>query len=297
MENGRVVAHAAITRAGARPLDHDEVRRVFAVNLCLICHDDRQGPDLPQEAGLRCARRSLFIAGCWLLSASRPRPGPRRAPRRRPRRTCLACHPSARGRARGPDGDARGGAARSRGGPSAREGDRFFAPSCTRLPRRRLRRLPRSGAARRGEAGEDEACPRCHRGYFVGWDYHGRAPREDHARYQRGAVADGEPFLKMLPDVHRERGMTCADCHTHAVAARRGRRPRRPAGTATPRRRARCRSTRSPPTSRRWSATPATRPGRRRSTARSWCARDDARAAGGLLAAAAPGGRGGRAPT
>ncbi len=38
MEKGRVVSHAAIARAGARPLDHDEVRRVLAVNLCVVCH-------------------------------------------------------------------------------------------------------------------------------------------------------------------------------------------------------------------------------------------------------------------
>jgi hypothetical protein len=44
MEGGRVVAHAAITRAGARPLEHDEVRRVFAVNLCLVCHDAGKDP-------------------------------------------------------------------------------------------------------------------------------------------------------------------------------------------------------------------------------------------------------------
>ena len=60
----------------------------------------------------------------------------------------------------------------------------------------------------------DDACLRCHGGYFVGWDYHGRAPREDHERYQRGAEANGEPFLKMLPDIHHELGLTCADCHT-----------------------------------------------------------------------------------
>ena len=66
MERGRVVAHAAITRKGARPLAHDEVRRVFAVNLCLVCHDTGQGPDLPLEARLRCARRrsSSPPAGC-----------------------------------------------------------------------------------------------------------------------------------------------------------------------------------------------------------------------------------------
>jgi hypothetical protein len=44
MEGGRVVAHAAITRAGARPLAHDEVRRVLAVNLCLVCHDQAKDP-------------------------------------------------------------------------------------------------------------------------------------------------------------------------------------------------------------------------------------------------------------
>jgi hypothetical protein len=44
MEGGLVVAHAAITRAGARPLSHDEVRRLFAVNLCLVCHDSAKDP-------------------------------------------------------------------------------------------------------------------------------------------------------------------------------------------------------------------------------------------------------------
>jgi hypothetical protein len=44
MECGRVVAHAAITRAGARPLEHDEALRVFAVNLCLVCHDQAKDP-------------------------------------------------------------------------------------------------------------------------------------------------------------------------------------------------------------------------------------------------------------
>jgi hypothetical protein len=44
MEGGRVVAHAAITRAGARPLRHDEVVRVLAVNLCLVCHDQAKDP-------------------------------------------------------------------------------------------------------------------------------------------------------------------------------------------------------------------------------------------------------------
>ena len=44
IDRGRVVAHAAITREGARPLDDAEVRRVFDANLCLICHTSVNDP-------------------------------------------------------------------------------------------------------------------------------------------------------------------------------------------------------------------------------------------------------------
>jgi hypothetical protein len=59
-----------------------------------------------------------------------------------------------------------------------------------------------------------EDCYACHKGYFVGWDFAGRAPREDSVRYQRGPQANGEYYLKMRPDVHAEAGMQCGDCHT-----------------------------------------------------------------------------------
>lgn len=57
-------------------------------------------------------------------------------------------------------------------------------------------------------------CLGCHKGYFVGWDYYGMAPREDSVRYQRGKLSQGETFLKMLPDVHAGAGMECGDCHS-----------------------------------------------------------------------------------
>ncbi len=60
----------------------------------------------------------------------------------------------------------------------------------------------------------DKSCLACHKGYFVGADYYGMAPREDSLRYQRGAVAYGETSLKMLPDVHAEAGMACGACHS-----------------------------------------------------------------------------------
>lgn len=58
------------------------------------------------------------------------------------------------------------------------------------------------------------ACSKCHKGYYVGWDYFGRAPRDEHERYQRGERLQDETFLKMLSDVHHQKGMTCASCHT-----------------------------------------------------------------------------------
>lgn len=62
-------------------------------------------------------------------------------------------------------------------------------------------------------------CQRCHNGYYTGWDYSGRAPREDNMRYQRGIAVNGETFLKMLPDVHYRAGMTCGACHSMASLA------------------------------------------------------------------------------
>jgi hypothetical protein len=43
-QGGRVVSHAAIARKGGRPLQQEEVRRVFAVNLCLVCHESAKDP-------------------------------------------------------------------------------------------------------------------------------------------------------------------------------------------------------------------------------------------------------------
>lgn len=60
----------------------------------------------------------------------------------------------------------------------------------------------------------DRSCLACHKGYFVGTDYYGMAPREDSLRYQRGEVAYGETYLKMTPDLHAEAGITCAACHS-----------------------------------------------------------------------------------
>lgn len=64
-----------------------------------------------------------------------------------------------------------------------------------------------------------EDCHSCHRGYYVGADYYGMAPREDALRYQRGPDFQGEHYLKMSADVHQRAGMRCGDCHSMASLA------------------------------------------------------------------------------
>lgn len=59
-----------------------------------------------------------------------------------------------------------------------------------------------------------EACLKCHSGYFTGAEYAGLAPRDDHERYQRGPKLGGQHYLRMLPDVHFEKGLSCNACHT-----------------------------------------------------------------------------------
>ncbi len=62
--------------------------------------------------------------------------------------------------------------------------------------------------------GIGDSCYNCHKGYYVGSDYRGLAPREENMRYQRGPEINGERYLKMLPDVHFRAGFGCAECHS-----------------------------------------------------------------------------------
>lgn len=151
--------------------------------------------------------RILFIAAFWLL-AERSASGATGV-------DCLGCHPRARAALSGPMSTRAAERAFAHRAFGKAEGDRFFEASCSGCHVSACGDCHGS-EPHRDPKPKDEACLGCHRGYFVGWDYYGRAPREDHARYRRGAIANGEPILKMLPDVHRERGMGCADCHPMA---------------------------------------------------------------------------------
>ncbi len=152
------------------------------------------------------------IAACWLLARSAIA-GPAPAGAGSGSGTaCVRCHETARGVLSGPMAT-REGERRFALQAFGAGGDRFFAESCAGCHVTGCADCHGDDPHRAGRPG-NEACLRCHRGYSVGWEYEGRAPREDHARYRRGATDHGEPFLRMLPDVHFERGIACAGCHT-----------------------------------------------------------------------------------
>jgi hypothetical protein len=49
MNHGQVQAFSAVTRENARPFNTDEVKKVLAVNLCLVCHADPKDPIYQKE--------------------------------------------------------------------------------------------------------------------------------------------------------------------------------------------------------------------------------------------------------
>jgi len=165
-----------------------------------------------------------FIAACWLAASAAPRaatappPGPPRAIAPAVRE-CLGCHAAAGSVLEGVMATREPERRFARRAFGHAQGDRFFEESCSGCHVSTCSDCHGADPHPKGKP-EDAACLRCHRGYFVGWDYHGRAPREDHERYRREPIADGEPYLKMLPDIHLERGLGCADCHSpHAAVA------------------------------------------------------------------------------
>ncbi len=93
--------------------------------------------------------------------------------------------------------------------------DNFFANNCTSCHVSDCLDC-HGGDGHKIGAATQQQCLSCHKGYFVGPEYLGKAPREDHPRYQRGPELLGEHYLKMRPDLHAEAGLQCQDCHTMA---------------------------------------------------------------------------------
>ncbi len=65
MTAGQVKAFSAITRDNSRPLNTAEVRKVLAVNLCLVCHDNPKDPIYQKELDYdvldSCLKRAAVI--------------------------------------------------------------------------------------------------------------------------------------------------------------------------------------------------------------------------------------------
>jgi hypothetical protein len=59
LQQGRVKAFSAITRENSRPLNGTEVRRILAVNLCIVCHDKAQDPIYRKELDYRALDDAL----------------------------------------------------------------------------------------------------------------------------------------------------------------------------------------------------------------------------------------------
>lgn len=49
LSNGKIKAFSAVTRKGSRPLNAREIKRILAVNKCLVCHDDPKDPIYQEE--------------------------------------------------------------------------------------------------------------------------------------------------------------------------------------------------------------------------------------------------------
>lgn len=66
----------------------------------------------------------------------------------------------------------------------------------------------------------DQVCLSCHYGNLVGSDYYGRAEHDFDVDYRTPYSAGGPParpygieYHRLVPDIHRQRGLACIDCH------------------------------------------------------------------------------------
>jgi len=240
IKNGKILSRTAVPREGGRPLNKEEIRRFFRLtsvllaminrNLgymekrsiwivslvasivpllqaaigvtkeepCLSCHQGKK-PDL-SHAQLACS-------ACHAL-------GKRHAQAPDDPKTCLKCHSKHAGILKGPMAT-RLNEERVVQKALGKLEPNFFKERCTGC---HLQGCLDCHRATKGSHGiglpDTEACLSCHNGYFTGIDYTGLALREDHERYQRGPLFRGQHYLRMLPDVHFQKGMPCRACHS-----------------------------------------------------------------------------------
>jgi hypothetical protein len=214
LKNGKASAFSGITRENSRPLNGSEIKRILSVNQCLVCHDNPKDPiyqnkldprmlnvclarsklelpDLPKKTFARILIPERNKVGFQIKDISNSKYNIIFDQMMSTRTIEKAFVLKTLGK----------------------EDPEFFqknckschVKSCDDCHKRDGDILKRPTASQ---------CLDCHKGYFTGWEFYGRAPREDNLRYQRGKTVKRETFLKMLPDVHAQAGMECGDCHS-----------------------------------------------------------------------------------
>ncbi|MBW2602987.1 MAG: hypothetical protein JRE28_01555 [Deltaproteobacteria bacterium] len=217
MKNGKVNAFSAITRKNSRPLNGSEIKRVLAVNQCLVCHNDPKDPIY--QKGLDISMLKVCLNRSGQLNFELPGSGDVTKarislPERKKVRFRIKNIPNSKynivfNQIMSTRSIEKAFVQESLG----KDDPEFFQKNCDSCH-------VKSCVDCHERDGDvlirptSKKCLDCHKGYFTGSEFYGRAPREDSLRYQRGKKVKGETFLKMLPDVHARAAMECGDCHS-----------------------------------------------------------------------------------
>ncbi len=217
MKNGKVSAFSAIVRENSGPLNGSEIKRVLAVNQCLVCHNDPRDPiyqkSLDETMLNVCLNRSgqlnLELSGSRDITKTRLSLPERKKVRLRIKDIPGSTYNVIFDQIMSTRSIEKAFVQKTLG----KDDPDFFQKNCESCHVKScLDCHERNGDALIRPT--SKKCLDCHNGYFIGSEFYGRAPREDNLRYQRGKKAKGETFLKMLPDVHARAGMECSDCHS-----------------------------------------------------------------------------------
>ena len=217
MKNGNVSAFSAIVRENSRPLKGSEIKRVLAVNQCLVCHSDAKDPiyqkPLDETMVNICLNRSgqpnLEIPKTQKMTKIRRVIPKRKKVRLKIKDVSDSTYNVIFDQIMSTRSVEKAFVQKTIG----KNDPNFFQANCESCHVKTCVDCHE----RDGDTlirPTSSQCLDCHKGYFTGSGFYGRAPREDNLRYQRGKRVKGETFLKMLPDVHAQAGMECGDCHS-----------------------------------------------------------------------------------
>ncbi len=217
MKEGKVNAFSAITRENSRPLNGSEIKKILAVNRCLVCHNDSKDPiyqkKLDDNILDACLNRSgqskVDSPSSPKRTTARPSVPERKKVRFRIKDISNSKYNAIFDQMMSTRSVEKTFVQKTLG----KDDPEFFQKNCESCHVKRCVDCHE----RDGDVlirPTSKKCLDCHYGYFTGSEFYGRAPREDNLRYHRGKKVKKEPFLKMLPDVHTRAGMECGDCHS-----------------------------------------------------------------------------------